>query len=68
VSEVFFTQDAWGQQTRKLREREWKTAREILPATGAKFLVSSALPGVVDQDGWIPLGDTGVFAYKIARQ
>jgi hypothetical protein len=67
VSEVFFNQDAWGPQTRKVREQEWQTAREILPQTGAKYLVSSALPGIVDQENWVPLGDTGVFAYKLSR-
>lgn len=67
VSEVFFNQDAWGLKTRRVREQEWKTAREVLPATGAKYLVSSALPGIVDQENWIPLGETGVFAYKLSR-
>jgi hypothetical protein len=67
VSEVFFNQDAWSPETRKLREQEWNKAREILPGTGAKFLVSSALPGIVDQENWVPLANTGFFAYKLSR-
>ncbi len=60
VSEVFFS-------PRGPYEQEWRKAREILPSTGAKFFVSSAVPGVVDQDGWTALGNTRFFAYKISR-
>ena len=50
-----------------MREQEWKTAREDSAGDRAKYLVSlSALPGIVDQENWIPLEIQGL-SYKLTR-
>jgi 4-amino-4-deoxy-L-arabinose transferase-like glycosyltransferase len=65
VSEVSFPGDACDTNASAETRRRWKRALEVLPATGAKFLVSPCAPGVTDRDGWRPLGETNYFAYMI---
>jgi hypothetical protein len=45
-------------------ETQWEIAQRILSSHGAVLLVAPALAGIVDQPGWKPLGNTGVFAYR----
>lgn len=47
------------------RAAEWEHAREVLRTTPAKFVVSPAIPGIVDQPGWERLGNTPAFIYRL---
>lgn len=46
---------------------EWERARAILAATPAQFVISPAIPGIVDEPGWMRVGDTEAFIYKLGR-
>jgi hypothetical protein len=48
------------------REAEWRKAEPILASNRVAFVVSPAIPGVVDQPGWRELGRSSVFAYSLS--
>ena len=58
---------AYDPQSQTERTSEWGRARETLMKTPAKFVISPAIPGVVDQPGWQRVGSTDAFIYKLAR-
>ena len=42
----------------------WLRVKDLLAASGARIVVSPCIHGVVDQEGWVQLGTTGIFAYR----
>ena len=46
---------------------EWDRARAVLATTPAQFVISPAIPGIVDQPGWTRVGNTEAFIYRLVR-
>jgi hypothetical protein len=44
---------------------EWETAKKLISSDLAAFVLAPELAGVVDQPGWLELGNTHVFVYPI---
>jgi len=44
---------------------EWDRARIVLAATPAQFVISPAIPGIVDEPGWTRVANTEAFIYKL---
>jgi len=65
VAEVRPSSVAYDRQARADIAAEWEHAREVLRTTPAKFVVSPAIPGIVDQLGW--LGATDTFVYRVVK-
>jgi hypothetical protein len=38
---------------------------QVIASTGAKFVVTKDAPICAPAEGWIPLGSTGFFAYRL---
>ena len=57
--EISFSEDY------RLRPAEWETAKKLVSSDLAAFVVAPDLAGVVDQSGWVELGNTHVFVYPI---
>ncbi len=55
-------------QARQELAAEWERAKAVLETTPAKFVISPAIPGIVDQPGWERLGGTDAFVYKFGAR
>lgn len=67
VAEVRPPNIAYDRQAHNDLAAEWEHARDILLTTPAKFVVSPAIPGIVDQPGWERLGATDAFVYRLVK-
>jgi hypothetical protein len=55
---------SFGDDSRR-RPMEWETAKKLVSSNLVAFVVAPELAGVVDQPGWLELGNTHVFVYPI---
>ena len=65
VAEFMPRDVAYDRQAEAARIMEWERAKIFLKATPARFVVSPAMPGIVDQPGWERLGSTEAFVFDL---
>jgi hypothetical protein len=55
-------------EARLATAQDWEKARPIFEQHQAAFVVAPPIPGVVDQPGWLPLGETGAYAFRFVNR
>ena len=65
VAQIFPSGGLYDAQSEISRAAEWGRARDILSKTAARFVISPAIPGIVDQPGWERVGATQAFIYRL---
>lgn len=67
VAEVRLQTGDFDRAEREKVSAEWDRARAVLATTPAQFVISPAIPGIVDQPGWTRAGNSEAFIYELGH-